>query len=458
MLLAEVARTIERFHMVKPGDRVVVAVSGGSDSIVLLHTLAKLRGDLGCELVVAHLDHGLRASSADDARFVAAAAAGLGLPIVCESHDVAALAAARRRGIEEAARDLRREFLSRIAAETGAARIALGHTADDQAETVLFRLARGAGWNGLCGMAPVRGRYIRPLLFSRRDEVRRFAAETGIAWREDATNVDVRFARNRIRERVLPELTAVNSRAVGAVARAAELACDARDIERYLVERLWSDVCLDDGQGAVTISRASLAALPRAVQSVVVREAMRRARGDLDGIARSHIAATRRLAAGEHGELHLPRLRVAVSPSTIRFAAAERPLPRDEWTVVLPMGRTRLDELDVVVDVSLAARAEVEMESGPWSEVADADCVRLPLVARRRRAGDSFTPLGMERDVRLKSFLINARVPREARDRLLVVCDQDKIIWVAGVRLSNLVRLRDSTRRVLVLRAEEVGR
>ena len=460
MLLEEMRRTIERYGMIERGDRVVVAVSGGADSMVLLYALHALREDLACDLVVAHLDHGLRPSSGDDARFVAEAAAALGLPIVCERQDVAALAYVRHRGIEEAAREARRAFLSRVTDERQASRIALGHTADDQAETVLFRLARGTGWNGLCGMAPVSGRVIRPLLPARRGDVRRFAVERGIVWREDATNTDLHFARNRIRERVLPELAAVNPDVVRAVTRSADLARDARDVERYVVDRLWPDVCQSEGLDSVRMSRAALAGLPRAVQSVALREAMRRARGDLQGVARAHVEAVRRLMTGERecGELHLPRLRIVASPSTIEFAAWSRRVARDAWLVPLSLGRTTVEEPGVVVELSLLSRDEVSGVVGPWSEVADADSVRFPLIARGRRAGDRFAPLGMGKDVRLKSFLINARVPLERRDRLLLVCDQEKVVWVAGVRLSDAVRLRESTRRVLVMRAEGVDR
>ncbi len=458
MLLREVRRTIERYDMIESGDRVVVAVSGGADSMVLLHVLCALREELGCELVVAHLDHGLRASSRDDARFVADAATSLGLPVVCERADVARLAEVRHRGIEEAAREARRAFLGRVADERRASRIALGHTADDQAETILFRLARGTGWSGLCGMAAVNSRFIRPLLFSRRSDVRAYAAEHGVVWREDETNADVRLARNRIRERVLPELAAINPDAVRAVVRSGELAREAVDLERYVVDQVWPDVCQSESGGLVHMSRAGLVVLPRTVQSVVLREGMRRARGDLDGIGRPHVTAVRESLASERGELHLPRLRVRLSSSTVEFATGCRAAASEPWLVPLSLGRTEIAEPGLVVELSVLSRDEAPEVEGPWSEIADADWVRFPLVARGRRAGDRFAPLGMRQDVRLKSFLINARVPTERRDRLLLVCDQEKVVWVAGVRLSDSVRLRESTRRVLVLRAEEVTR
>ncbi len=453
MLLAEVQRTVERYHMISSGDRVLVAVSGGADSMALLHALVALRNTVRCELLVAHLDHALRPSSSEDARFVADIAAGLGLDFVSQREDVARLAALAHRGLEETARDARHAFLTRVADARCATKIALGHTVDDQAETVLFRLARGTGLDGLAGMEPIHGRWIRPLLSVRRDEARRFLAERSLPWRDDETNADVRFARNRIRERVLPELSAVNAQAVRAVARSAELAREARSLARYVVGRVWAEVCRAEREGVVIIARQELVELPPAVQSVLVREAMRRARGDLDGVGRPHVAAARRVAVRADGELHLPRLRVRASAEEMEFVVHPEEAAAAAWTVPLALGTTKLDDAGVVLTLWLGERSEAEV--APGDEVADADRVRFPLVARRRRPGDRFRPLGMRQDVRLKSFLINAGVPAARRNRLVLVCDQEKVVWVAGVRLSDVVRLQDSTRRVLVLRAEE---
>ncbi len=465
MFLERFRDGVDRHHMIERGDCVVVAVSGGVDSMVLLHALHEFGGDLGCDLIVAHLDHGLRPSSADDAQFVARAAASLGLSCVCERMDVMALAKVRRSGIEETAREARRAFLSRVADTQSATRIALGHTADDQAETVLFRLARGTGWKGIGAMAPTSGRLIRPLLSATRSEVRQFAAERGIVWREDETNADLRFTRNRIRERVLPELAILNPDVVRAISRAAELARGSADVERCLLDRLWPDLCFAEAAGSVRLSRAALADLPYAVQAVVLREAMRRTRGDLQGLGQAHIAAAQRLASGaaDRRRLDLPRVRIATSPTTVEFLGGRRDEACD-WATSLTLGRTTLGEAGLIVDLAFSPRGDgvppgdsaSPRGENPWMEVADADCIRFPLVARGRRAGDRFAPLGLGKEVRLKSFLINAHVPRERRDRLALVCDQDKVVWIAGVRLSDAVKLRDSTERVLVLRAEEV--
>jgi tRNA(Ile)-lysidine synthase len=458
MFVEKLRKTIDRYRMIEPGDRVLVAVSGGADSMVLLRALDELRGELHCELVVAHLDHGLRPSSADDARFVAQAAASLGLPCVQERTDVGAMAKEQRLGIEEAAREARRSFLSRTADAQSAVRVALGHTADDQAETVLFRLTRGSGWKGLGGMSPVSGRFVRPLLYSSRSEVRRFAIEREIAWREDETNADLRFARNRLRDRVLPELAHLNPDVVGAVSRAAALAREAHEVERFAIARVWPDVCLAETAGLLRLSRRGLTELPPAVQNVVLREALRRVRGDLRGLSRAHVAATQRLLSGSRKRcgLDLPHVQIEASPTAVEFTSGSRDEACD-WVTPLPLGRTTLSEARLVIDLALCTRSEAVPSTGgsAWIEVADADCIAFPLLARRRRAGDRFAPLGLGKEVRLKTFLINAHVPRERRDRLALVCDQERVIWVAGLRLSDAVKLRGSTERVLVLRAEE---
>ncbi|HET6780847.1 MAG TPA: tRNA lysidine(34) synthetase TilS, partial [bacterium] len=202
--------TIVDHRLISNGDTVIVAVSGGADSTALLHLLASLRDQWNLTLVVAHLDHRLRVDSADDARFVLRMAAELGVAPVTDVADVRGLARRRKRSIEEAGREARYEFLERVAREHGARRIATAHTQDDQIETVLMRILRGDPWDAQGGIPIVRplnaAQVIRPLLMGAREEVRRYLAGRSIEWREDPSNRDVRFDRNWIRLRVLPDL------------------------------------------------------------------------------------------------------------------------------------------------------------------------------------------------------------------------------------------------------------
>lgn len=444
--------------MAPRGGRVLVAVSGGLDSVVLLTILHELSGDLGIHLSVAHLDHALREDSAADATFVKELGEGLGLPVIVERADVGALAASERVGVEEAAREARHAFLRRAAEGVGAARLALGHTADDQAETILFRLARGTGLEGLRGMDAVSGSIVRPLLYASRAEVQAYAEEKGLRWREDASNLDLRFSRNRIRQRVLPELRAINPEAAEALQRAGTLAEEALDALAYLIATVWPNLEPAESPGRVELSRETLSHLPEPVQSYVLREALRRARGTLRGLERPHILAARRLAGqpGATGAVDLPQARVEVTGRRV-LVQGDVPAPEAAraWAVPLPLGRTVLPDQHLVVDVSvesLSRRGEVP-EADEWTELADADAVSFPLTLRTRSEGDRFAPLGMSHEIRLKDFLINQRVPRAERDRLPLLCDREKIVWVVGLRMSERVKVSRSTTRILRMRA-----
>jgi len=463
MLDERVREIIERYGMIPRGGRVVVAVSGGLDSVVLLSVLHRLAASLDASLVVAHLDHGLRPESAADAAFVAELCGGLGIPVVTERVDVGALAESHRAGIEEAAREARHAFLDRVAREVSAERVALGHTADDQAETILFRLARGTGLEGLRGMDPVSERLIRPLLYVSRVDVRSYAEAQGLRWREDSSNVDLRFSRNRIRHRVLPELCTINPEAAEALERAGRLADEALDAVAYLVGYVWPSLEPSEKSGRVELSRSAFARLPESVQAFVLREAIRRARGTLRGIERAHVLAARRIVASTApaGALDLPQARLDVSGDRVAIRGeVQAPAPRASWSVALPLGHSVLSEQRLTVDVCvepLARRGEVP-ETDEWTELADAERIAFPLTLRTRREGDRFSPLGMSHDVRLKDFLINQRIPRAERERLPLLCDQEKVVWVVGLRLSERAKVTRSTTRVLrmrVVRSEE---
>ncbi len=449
MLMESALQAIRDHGMIAPGDRVLVAVSGGLDSIVLLDVLRRLTDKLRCDWIVGHVDHGLRgADSTGDAAFVQSLGASLGLPVHIHRLDASDLEAVKGHGREGAARVARLAALEGIADRVGAARIAVAHTADDRAETVLYRLARGTGPTGLRGILPVRGIFIRPFIRVSRNEVLDYARTRRLTWREDTTNADLSIARNRIRHRVLPELRRLNPEAAYALCRTADLLIDADEALNYFVTDVADRLSEDGGRWP----RAALRGLPESVRRLLLRESICRARGTLEGITLHHVDAVQSLITGPnaHGELALPGLRVRVDGNSVSFAVAEgdaatfasTPLALGENP--LPDGSTLLLEALSRDDVDLAAT-----EHNPWIEVADADRMTLPLRLRARATGDRFRPLGLDADVKLKEFLINARTPYYDRDRIPIVCDADGIIWVVGLRLSDTVRVSNGTKRVL---------
>ena len=461
VLEAKVRETIKRCRMMARGETLLVAVSGGVDSVCLLEVLYRLAPALKIRLALAHLDHGLRGEeSRQDAGFVADIAHAKGLPLVCESADVRGYAEERKIGLEEAGRSLRRAFLERTANQVGAARIAVGHTRDDRAETVLLHLVRGAGTVGLMGIRPVTLPYVRPLIEVSRAEIVAFAQSEKLSWREDSSNDDLRFSRNRIRREVIPALERINPKVADALARTSELLVEAETALEFLLDAPWAAVCANEAAGRVELRRQVLRTFPSIIQGLLVRRGLSRAAGSLVGIEKRHVDALRKLATSPatHGAISLPALSARTQQDEL-VISTDVPTAETGYEFPLRLGRTELPQLGLSLDLSLenwdggvVARPCEDVQT----ELADADRIAFPLRLRSRQPGDRFAPLGMRGTKKLSDFLLDEHVPFFCRDSLPLVCDDEKIVWVVGVRLSDQVRLGDSTRRVLVLHAREM--
>lgn len=459
---------------------VIVAVSGGADSVALFHLMREALGDRAAgELIVAHLHHGLRGAAADeDEAFVVALARGAGCRVEVARADVAARAARDRLSLEEAGRLARREFLTKLSKEHGHAPVALAHTRDDQAETLLHNLLRGAGPRGLAAM-PLVGPapFFRPLLRARRAELRDYLRKRGHAWREDETNADPRFTRNRIRNDVLPLLeSALNPRAVDVLLRAAGIQ---REVAEWL-SRQAAEVLEEAGIGAgaappVSLERAKVIALPAPVRHEVLREIGRRFGGPARSWSRRAIRSVmgreflKRATGAGRAAVELPggwRVELRGDRLTI-----DRAVPRPQGRPVgghlttpsefeLPLtpgaevpwgdGTIRVTCLDLTAPLPPAARRP----PSPWSALLDRDELQDRLCIRARRPGDRIRPIGLEGHRRLQDVLVDARVPAAARGRAALVAAPDpggELLWVPGVIRSGRALVTDHTRRVVLL-------
>jgi len=430
--------------MLAGGETVLIAVSGGADSVALLHLLLELSPGWRLRLHVLHVDHQLRAESAADADFVRDLGARLGVLV-----DVATVAVDRRGSLEAAARAARYAALDVCAARVGAERIAVGHTADDQAETVLMRLLQGAGVRGLAGIPPVRGRIIRPLIEMRRSALETELRRAGLAWVDDRTNRDPKFLRNRIRHELLPLLAdsynpevAASLVRVAAVARetvsALDLAAGA-ELDRLAV---WSD-------RAATLKLVALRALPRPVAAEGLRQGAARLGSRAPLRAWAHRGLKRVLAVpAPRRPFRLGGVTVEISGALARLATAS-PEPLIERTVAVP-GRTELPEIGQALEARLVG-ADAYAIPRETSRVAfDADELGAPLVVRARRRGERFVAFGGS-ERRLKSLLIEAKVPRWDRARVPVIEAGGTIVWIGHLRRAAAGRVTARTRRVLEL-------
>ena len=461
MVMESARQALDDHRMIPDGARVLVAVSGGIDSVVLLHVLLNLSAELSFDLVIGHIDHGLRGAASElDSQFVQDLAAATGLPFSRQVLTTADMEAYRSQGREGAARHARLAALKVLADEVGATRIALGHTLDDHAETVLYHLTRGAGPTGLRGIPPVRLPFIRPLIRAPRADIRAYAVAHSLAWREDATNADPTFARNRIRHHVLPELRIINPRVTEALSRTADLLSGLEEASAFLVREKLSQMILSRDEEALSVNRTQLAQLPTPALRLVLREGVRTVRGSLTGISLAHIDALRDLITGSraHGELFLPGIHARLQGNALEMRS-ESPDSPSSWDMTVDLGETQLPNSDDILSLKIESIADIDLDSiraNPWVEAADADRIALPLHLRTRQTDDRFFPLGLEREIKLKDFLINEHAPYYGRDRIPLLCDCRGIIWVAGMRLSDTVKLTDQTQHVLMMRVKGV--
>ncbi len=476
MIERQFRRTIERYGMIDPGERILVAVSGGPDSTALLSLLRDAAQDLRLDLHVAHLDHGWRGREAEkDAEFVRRMALRSGLPVTVGKVQPSAWTAQERRqsSREARARTIRTRFLLEAARQIGAQKVALGHTRDDQAESFLLRLLRGSGSRGLAGTYPVvDGIIIRPLIELRRRDLLQYLRDHGLRYRIDATNRDTSLARNRVRRRLLPLLEReFNPNVIDALAHAADLL---RDEDAYLAavaEAEYRARGAPRGEG-VALKARSLLDLPPALRRRVLRLALASVHGDLRRITLAHVEQSLRLLEPPAGRrsVSLPDgLVVSLREDDLLVArhgeAREAPGPSDENALcreaLCPVpGEVPLAGFGLRLRASILPREEAIRDPGDLRGAGrdraflDADLLPGPLLIRPRRPGDRFVPLGGPGSRKVKSFLIDRKVPVDERGRIPLVLSGERIAWVVGHEIDDRFKVTAGTRRVLVLEKE----
>ncbi|PWB81602.1 MAG: tRNA lysidine(34) synthetase TilS [Candidatus Methylomirabilota bacterium] len=464
VLFERVRETIDRHTMLAAGEKIIAAVSGGVDSMVMLHLLLRVGTRYSTSLHVAHLNHNLRgAESAETADFVRTYCKTHRIPLTVMTADENMLHDRRVGSVQAVARELRYRFLERVADEQKAGKIALGHHRDDQAETVLMNLIRGSGGRGLGGIPPVRNRIIRPLIDSTREEIERYVRKTGIPYVEDSSNRTLVYSRNRIRRRLLPELAKrYNPRIVHALANAATIFEAEDSLLSEMAEKQLRRVLVSQSREGCVLALHRMATLPAAIRWRMIRCVAEELRGGRPGLTFQQTLAIDRLVVtrAARGTVHAPGgLRAQRAGGSLVFSLGEgQARDRIPTCPMAVPGVTVLPGASLTVQSEILKRGAVDRPvSDPCTALLDADRAGMELYVRGWEQGDWFVPFGMDGRKKLQDFFVDAKVPRERRWHVPLVLSGDRIVWVVGFRTDERFRVTDSTQHILRLRAAPTG-
>lgn len=453
--------TINTHNMIKRGNRVIVAVSGGPDSMCLLHLLYTHRDKLGINLCVAHLDHMFRGEdSYQDALFVEAFCRKNGIPFIGECVNVPEYIEKTGLSPEDAARRVRYAFFEKARSKYNAQKVALGHNRNDHEETVLMNIFRGTGLDGLVGIEPVRGYYIRPLIDVPRQSIESYLDKHQIKYRIDRTNLTTDYFRNTLRleliplikEKYCPNLSDSLRRLSDIARQDFSYICDA-------VEMAWEN-SVKCGQDVVTIDIKKYSAMHVSIQRHILRKAVHHLTGDVKDFEYRH---TLNLAdfiqnASSGSRVDLPKgLLGQKNYETFVLSLKKADKKISDYRYVLPMtGSLVIMETGMEIQTRVKNRHEYKLiKTNPLIAQLDCDKIKGNLIVRNRRPGDRFVPLGSNYFKKLQDLFTDCKVPKMQRDMLPIIEDSEKIVWVGGLRIDDRCKITENTRNVLILKLKK---
>jgi tRNA(Ile)-lysidine synthase len=486
-VLDTIANYCKKQGLLEAGDSVVIGLSGGADSLCLFDVLHKLAPQLNLSLTVAHLNHQLRGQHADaDASFVRQLARRRQIPVVIDSADVAHLANQRKQSLEEAARQVRYAFLWQVAQTSGSNKIAVGHNADDNVETILMHFLRGSGLSGLRGILPAISidglrlqpddlpveiaspapQLVRPLLETSRAAIEAYCRNNGLSPQHDHTNLDTTYFRNRLRHELIPYLESFNPNLRHTLQRTAHVVIAETDLLAVQLEQAWEAVVLSQSATHVSFAAEPWRQIPLALKRSTLRRAIERLRRGLRDIGFDHIeSAVDLIETGKTGTqgtlpqgLHLSIGYNAfeITTDTTRPILADFPQVRQPVDVNLP-GQTRLPasrwRLTAEIRPAHSVSRQDVYNADPWETYLAADAIGSQAVLRPRQPGDTFCPLGMSgQHKKINEFMINEKIPAHWRDCIPVLVADGRVLWVCGYRPDDRTQVKPDTRQILHLK------
>ncbi len=482
-------------HLLSANEKLVVAVSGGADSVCLLHILVGLQAKLKVKLHLAHLNHQLRDTDSEaDADYVSDLARKFGIPATIERRDVKGYQKQKRLSLEEAAREVRYRFLTEVAGATGAERVAVGHTRDDHIETILMHLIRGAGTRGMRGLQPYTEWpsktgglvVIRPLLGVSHQDTEDYCRRHRLAPRLDASNLSLSPLRNRIRQQLLPLLQSYNPGIAEALLRTGRIAGDDIDFLDKETARLWNKIARQEGE-AIILDKPKFDRLPSTLKRYLLRASAEKLLGSAKDIEMRHIEemmaalgkpAGKRLSlpgglifATGYDQYQLTTDMTSLSPFPKLEGEAQLNIPgqirlpgwRIEATIIKPStikGKPEgaLAPSEIITPLPLIkgkGTQGIGLIKNDFTAHFDLAKTGDKLIVRPRRRGDRFHPLGLPQPKKLGEFMIDAKIPQAWRQHIPIVCSPEQVVWVVGWRLDDRVKVSQKTKQVLCLKFEQ---
>jgi len=447
---------IRQYRMIEEGDHVVAGVSGGPDSVYLLFLLTEYKKNVPFSISVVHVEHGIRGQeSKEDAQFVKQLCRRMKIPFFLFETDVQTEARNKKISTEEAGRMIRYEAFDEICQKYGANKIAIAHNEDDQAETILWNLSRGSGLAGLCGMQPVRGRLIRPLLTTSRAEIEKWLEENRVETRQDKTNLEEIYTRNKIRHQIIPKLkSGINAQAVRHIAEAGQKIQKAEAFLQKMTDQA-EEQCLEREENCVKIRLEPFFNQEQIIQEYLIRRAIHSLSDSLKDITNRHVEALMKIACGtEQGQTNLPEgLRGKKEKEFLILTSPKFQREEKKKNIFIEVDVPSVIYLEnSMAEFTLEEMKYQRIPEKSYTKWIDYDTIKSRLILRSRLPGDYLVINKEGGKKKLKDYLIDMKVPREKRDSILLLADGSHILWVIGFRISEACKVKEGTKHILKIK------